>query len=331
MGWKNNYKKAFKNKLKNSKSVNISYFEPLPYFILWEREHKQVNEWNEETLMREIKLYQTKILSFKTIHQIPEEFNEQVEVKFMEDEIVEKFTGLPAISNFQATYNYFLKKMGKYKALVMLFSITKFTYYTTSKFWQIYMNSFSSYDVEKTNFKRIFLVMRRTSFESIENLLKKLIILVGKNEIDQYRHHMLIEEIIEGGEDLTFHWARMLEQIIESSFESISFESRYGKPYEGYSQDETLDSPFGDPDQDNFDKFFEQTHTLVINDEVNEAFNFFGLTKMTEPSDFKKTYRHFAKKFHPDVNSNESSASEMKKINIYKQIIEDYFDRYNIT
>ncbi|AXK50847.1 hypothetical protein [Spiroplasma alleghenense] len=327
MGWKSGYKKIIKNNQKSKSNINFNVTDSVPYFINWERDPKQVDSWDEKILMEVIKKYQSKIATFKKNEKMPEEFRSVKEAIFL-SEIKEQIYGAPAISNFQFVYNYCVKVYGKYKALLILLAITKFTYFTTSKFWQIYLSNFETYDVESINFKRIFQVMQRTSFESIDNLLKKVLILVGKNEINQYRHHMLIEEIIESGEDLTFHWSRMLEQIVESCFESIKFEARFGREFEGYSQEETLDNPFEDA---NFENFFEKTYTMVVNDEVNEAFNFFGITKLTAPVEFKKVYRIFAKKYHPDLNAGENSAIEMKKINIYKQIIEDYFERYEIN
>ncbi|WP_338972628.1 DnaJ domain-containing protein [Spiroplasma endosymbiont of Panorpa germanica] len=326
MGWKSNYKKIIKNNQKSKSNIDFNIKDSIPYFITWDRDPKQVDSWDEKTLMELIKKYQSQISKFKNNENSPEEFKTNKETFFLE-EIKELISGSPAISNFQNVYNYCLKVYGKYKALLILLSITKFTYFTTSKFWSIYLDNFKTYNPEDLNFKRIFQVMQRTSCESVNNLLKKAIILVGNNEINQYRHHMLIEEIIESGEDLTFHWSRMLEQIIESCFESIKFENKFGKEFEGYAQEETLDNPF---EEANFDNFFEKTYTMVVNDEVNEAFSFFGISKLTPPVEFKKVYRIFAKKYHPDVNSDEDSSIKMKKINIYKQIIEDYFQRYEI-
>gem|GEM_PF-4989304 len=115
----------------------------------------------------------------------------------------------------------------------------------------------------------------------------------------------------------------MFDQVIDLTVESIQFAQNYGYGSAYYSSSNDTNQT------ENFEDFYEKTKTIVYNDNVNEAFSYFDLTKFSTLENFKKVYRKKAKQFHPDVNPDPQAAIEMKKINVYKSIIEQYFNKYD--
>ncbi|AKU79988.1 hypothetical protein STURON_00742 [Spiroplasma turonicum] len=63
-----------------------------------------------------------------------------------------------------------------------------------------------------------------------------------------------------------------------------------------------------------------------INDKsLLEAFDYFGLTLDTSYDQFKKNYRLFAKKNHPDINKEKKLKIDMTVVNKYKNIVEEFY------
>ncbi|KAF5273755.1 hypothetical protein FQR65_LT17097 [Abscondita terminalis] len=86
--------------------------------------------------------------------------------------------------------------------------------------------------------------------------------------LDPYKNHFTVEELIDFGEQQTYHWSKMYDQVIDLTIEAYNFETIYGEEATtstgNYSYDYT--------GEEDFEDFFEKTKTLVFNDEVNEAF-----------------------------------------------------------
>ncbi|KAJ3619908.1 hypothetical protein Zmor_008665 [Zophobas morio] len=110
----------------------------------------------------------------------------------------------------------------------------------------------------------------------------------------------------------------MLDQVVD-----LGVNSMYEENTEDFYNTDTIEF---DADSD-FEDFFEKTKTLALNSELDEAFEYFGMNYGTDVNEFKKMYRVLAKQYHPDINKDPSAAVEMKQINMYKSIVEEYFER----
>lgn len=321
MGWKKDYKKFQKDK--SSKKTIFDYSDGSESYILWERSIKNVTFWNVENLTKMIDEFNDSIEELTNLQEIPEKFMNGFSWFSRKYDFEESYFAYPCASDFKNTYNFLLSKLDEFTSILIIAALTKFCYYTTEKFWKVMNYTFSSKQKQETTMFRIYEVMNRTSLEMIENMLTHALILCNESKVIPYKQHLLVEEIIDLGDKFTYHWSKMFDQVIDLTVESIQFAQNYGYGSAYYSN-------YNDTDQtENFEDFYEKTKTIVYNDNVNEAFSYFDLTKFSTLENFKKVYRKKAKQFHPDVNPDPQAAIEMKKINVYKSIIEQYFNKYD--
>ncbi|WP_342258571.1 DnaJ domain-containing protein [Spiroplasma endosymbiont of Dioctria linearis] len=326
MGWKREFKKMQKETKKTSNFFDNS--EDISSLIIWDRAMKPANHWNIDNLVIDISKYNDLIQEIIKNQNSPEN-KDKYSWNLGSISIVEKFYSYPMASYFKETYNSISNRLGSYEAALIVNSISKFSFYITKKFWKLFNYTFANKNINDTPLIRVFEVMQRTSLEALDGIIEKAFLLIDKRKLDPYRHHLLIEEIIDLGDDFTYHWSRMYDQVIDLTVETFIFQSKYGKAKS--TNNSTIQANFFSVDEDEeFDTFFEKTKTLVFNDEVNDAFNYFGISKMAKPDEFKKIYRKMAKQFHPDLNSDQNSAMEMKKINLFKEIVEKYYEKYEI-
>ncbi|ALD66090.1 DnaJ domain-containing protein [Spiroplasma cantharicola] len=326
MGWKREFKKMQKETKKASNLFDNS--EDISSLILWERAMSSASHWKVDNLVIDISKFNGLIQEI-IINQIMPDNISAYSWNLGSISIVEKFYAYPMASYFKETYNSISNRLGVYEATLIVLSCSKFSYYITKKFWKLFNYTFANKNINEIPLLRVFEVMQRTSLEALEGIIEKSFLLIDKRKLDPYKHHLLIEEIIDLGDDFTYHWSRMYDQVIDLTVETFIFQSKYGKP--NNPSKSTVESDFFSvEDEDDFDDFFEKTKTLVFNDEVNDAFNYFGISKIAKPDEFKKIYRKMAKQFHPDLNSDQSSATEMKKINLFKEIVEKYYEKYEI-
>ncbi|AUM62422.1 DnaJ domain-containing protein [Spiroplasma monobiae] len=326
MGWKREYKKMKKES--ERKSSIFDYSDGISSNIVWNRSMNSANHWVIDNLLSEISHFNKEIKEILSIQVLPDEL-EDYSWKIDSISTVENFYSYPMASYFKETYNGISNKLGNYEAALIVASLSKFAYYTTEKFWKVFNYTFANKNINEKPLIRVFEVMQRTSIDSINGIIEKALLLIDKKQLDPYKHHLLLEEIMDLGDDFTYHWSRMLDQVVDLTVETFMFQSEYGQS-DSTSYSSTYSDFFGNSDDD-FDDFFEKTKTLVFNDEVNDAFNYFGISKMAKPEEFKKIYRKMAKQFHPDLNPDPSAAQEMKKINIFKEIVEQYYDKYDIV
>ncbi|QEH61517.1 hypothetical protein SCHIN_v1c03200 [Spiroplasma chinense] len=324
MGWKKEYKKFQKEQQK--KASIFDYSDGESSFIEWVRSNEDVNFWTADNLLFMVGKYNDDTKELLSVQQLPDKLDNGFVWEFENINLKETFSSYPCVSYFKNTYDYLSLKKDSYVATLIITALSKFTYYTTEKFWKVFNRYFSNKNINDFPLLRIFEVMQRTSIDAIEGIIQKALMLVEGIEVVPYKQHLLVEELVDLGDEFTYHWSRMLDQVVDLTFDTYRFEEEYGQTFTGsytnYSEN--------DPEED-FEDFFEKTKTLVFNDEVNDAFSYFGLTKMDSPTEFKKVYRKLAKVFHPDVNPNIEAANEMKKINMFKTIIEQYYDKYEIT
>ncbi|AKX34526.1 hypothetical protein SLITO_v1c09150 [Spiroplasma litorale] len=323
MGWKKEFKKL-KKEFNKSSSV-FDYSDGVSSIIAWERSMMNASYWSSDNLLEQIEFYNKEIKNALSVQKLPDDF-EPYDWRFGRFELFEYFYSMPAVSLFAKFYEYLSTRLDAYSATVIIMALTKFTYYTTTKFWKVFNFTFSNKDINDEPLKRLFDLMQRTATEIIDGIVEKSIRLVNSRKLDPYKNHLIIEEIIDLGDENTYHWSKMLDQAVDLAIETYMFQSNYGT---GTSSTKFRSSFFEEEPED-FDDFFEKTKTIVFYDEVNEAFSYFGLTKLSKPEEFKKIYRKFAKQFHPDVNQEPYAAVEMKKINVFKTIIEQYFEKYEI-
>ncbi|AUB31234.1 DnaJ domain-containing protein [Spiroplasma floricola] len=327
MGWKREFKKIKKESEK--KSNIFDYSSGVSSNIIWKRSMNPVDHWTIENLLANISDFNENIKNILSIQELPkglETYSAEIEVI----SINEIFYFYPMASYFKETYNTISNKLGNYEAAIILASLNKFSYYITEKFWKVFNYTFANKDINERPLLRVFEVMQRTSVEAVNGIIEKSLMLIDNKNIDSYKNHLLIEEIIDLGEDFTYHWSRMLEQVVDLTVETFVFQKQYGQA-NSYSHSSTYSNFFEQVDEDDFEDFFEKTKTIVFNDEVNDAFSYFGISKMAQPSEFKKIYRKKAKEFHPDLNSDPNATLEMKKINVFKEIIEQYYNKYDIS
>ncbi|ELL44121.1 hypothetical protein [Spiroplasma melliferum] len=112
-------------------------------------------------------------------------------------------------------------------------------------------------------------------------------------QLDSYNNHNQIEDLLDFGSNFINDW---FEEMI------------------------TLIHELGLNFDDDEDYTFEQNN-------VEEALNYFSLTKDDTYHSFKKKYRWFSTKYHPDANPSHKkfAETEMQKINGFKDILEEYF------
>lgn len=321
MGWKKEFKKLKKED--NLKKAMFDYSDGESSFILWERAYKDENFWDVGNMVQMIDKFNDEVEEICRFQDLPEEFTQGFEWSFKKLNIKETFFAYPGASDFKAIYQHLLQKVGNFTATLMIAALVKFCYYTTEKFWKVMNYTFSNRQKQLPAVFRIYEVMQRTCVDVIEGIVEKNLLLCGETEVTPYKNHLLIEEMVDVGDDFTFHWSKMLDQVIELTIETIRFEETYGG-----GNTSTSSYTYYNPNED-FDDFFEKTKTMVMNDEVDEAFDYFGLSKLATLENFKKVYRKFAKKYHPDVNSDPSAAIEMKKINAYKTVVEKHIQETN--
>ncbi|WP_339021233.1 DnaJ domain-containing protein [Spiroplasma endosymbiont of Atherix ibis] len=322
MWWKKEFKKIKKESEK--KSNIFDYSSSISSNIIWNRTMNAVNHWTIENLLTDISNFNENIKNILSIQELPNEFS-NYSAKIDVISTIEFFYFYPMASYFKETYNTISNKLGNYEAAVIITSLSKFSYYITDKFWKVFNYTFANKDINERPLLRVFEVMQRTSVEAINGIIEKALMLIDNKSIDSYKNHLLIEEIIDLGEDFTYHWSRMLDQVIDLTVETFIFQKQYGQT-NLHSFSSTYSNFFEEVDEDDFEDFFEKTKTIVFND----AFNYFGISKITQPSEFKKIYRKMAKEYHPDINSDPNATVEMKKINIFKEIIEQYYNKYDI-
>ncbi len=321
MVWKKNFKKIKKEKPK--KKFVYEFSEGESSFIEWNRSLEEVNHWNVENLVGLIENYNLELKNVLSSQTIPTVKENGFKWDFKKYSISESFFSYPATSLFKNVFDFLKQKVGVFGATLGITSLSKFNYYVTLRFWKVFNYTFANNDLNDNNILRVFDVMQRTTLDAYEGIIEKILILLEGIEVSPYRHHLLIEEVLELGQDFTYHWSRMLDQVIDLTLETFVFQKEYGKTSSStYTYEE--------PEEENFEDFFEKTKTMVFNDEVNDAFAYFDLSKMDPPNEFKRIYRKLAKKYHPDVNPDPSAANEMKKINMFKTIIEHYYEKYDI-
>ncbi|AGR41877.1 DnaJ domain-containing protein [Spiroplasma diminutum] len=323
MGWKREFKKM---KRENERKSNIfDYSDGISSNIIWNRSMHSADYWVIDNLLSAISDFNNQINEILSIQKLPEQLDSYSwNINIISTQ--ENFYSYPMTSYFRQTYNSISLNLGQYEAALIITSLSKFTYYTTDKFWKVFNYTFANKNINDRALLRIFEVMQRTSLDAVNGIIEKALLLIDKKQIDSYKHHLLIEEILDLGDDFTYHWSRMLDQVVDLTVETFMFQNEYGQ-----TNSSTYSEFFAQDDEDDFEDFFEKTKTLVFKDEVNDAFNYFGITKMAKPEEFKKIYRKFAKQFHPDLNSDPSAAVEMKKINVFKEILEQYYDKYEIV
>ncbi|QGS51637.1 DnaJ domain-containing protein [Spiroplasma tabanidicola] len=326
MGWKKEFKKFQKEFNKKSSIFNNSFDESS--FIEWERASQDVYYWTIENILAMIESYNLEIKEFLNNQLFPNKLEEAYNWRFISLDYNEEFTSYPCTSFFEKTYDFLNKKIGSYGATLVISACTKYCYYTTIKFWKVFNATFSNKNINDKTLLRVFEVMQRTALDAIECIVEKALLLIADIDIVPYKHHLLVEEIIDLGDDFTYHWSRMFDQVVDLTLETYIYQKDFNETIHSFTQEyyNNIDETDGD-----FEDFFEKTKTLVFNDEVNDAFNYFGISKMDRPSDFKKIYRKLAKQFHPDVNPDPNAAIEMKKINMFKTIIEQYYEKYEIV
>ncbi|WP_338985365.1 DnaJ domain-containing protein [Spiroplasma endosymbiont of Diplazon laetatorius] len=317
-------------KKESEKKSNIfDYSDGISSNIIWNRSMNSANHWVIDTLLSEISRFNKEIKEILSIQELPDQLG-NYSWKIESISTNEDFYSYPMASYFKETYNSISNKLGSYEAALIVASLSKFAYYTTEKFWKVFNYTFANKSINEKPLLRVFEVMQRTAIDSINGIIDKSFLLIDKKQIDPYKHHLLIEEIIDLGDDFTYHWSRMLDQVVDLTVETFVFQNEYGQTNSS-SYSSTYSDFFANDDEDDFDGFFEKTKTMVFNDEVNDAFNYFGISKMAKPDEFKKIYRKMAKQFHPDLNPDPSAAIEMKKINMFKEIVEQYYDKYDIV
>lgn len=311
MGWKKDAKKLSKEmNVFNTQESESSYIE-------WQRTYSDINTWTEEYVENEIAKYYN--LTIKCI----ENQRYPISLKAYDEKLllgfIEKFDAYLIVSKFKYTYEFLQNTISKYASKIVMLSLTKFVYFTTLKFWAIFNSTFSNKNVNDPKIMRIFKSMQKTSLEAIDNMLSEMLEIMDGLTLDPYKNHLTIEELVDLGEQETWHWTKMFDQVVDLTIETFIFETQYGTTteYTQNTRDYTFDNDFND--------FFEKTKTMVFNDELSEAMNYFGLFKTNNKEDFKRIYRKLAKEFHPDVNKNPIANIEMKKINIYKNILEKYY------
>ncbi|QBQ07410.1 hypothetical protein SGLAD_v1c02110 [Spiroplasma gladiatoris] len=324
MGWKKEFKKFQKEFNKKNSFYNNSIEESS--FIDWVRASQDVYYWTVENLLVMIENFNNKIKDNLKNIIWPDKYSENYFWDFTNFGFSEEFSSYPCTSYFKSTYEYLFKKIGSYGATLVISACTKYCYYTTIRFWKVFNSTFSNKNINDKNIARIFDVMQRTSLDAIEGIIEKAILLTEGIDIVPYKHHLLVEEIIDIGDDFTYHWSKMLDQVVDLTLEAYMFQKDMNQESSSFSQEF-----FKNQQESDFDDFFEKTKTMVFNDEVNDAFNYFGISKLDSPQEFKKIYRKLAKQFHPDVNPDPYAAQEMKKINMFKTIVEQYYEKYEIV
>ncbi|ASP28637.1 hypothetical protein SCORR_v1c08650 [Spiroplasma corruscae] len=323
MGWKKEFKKL-KKEFNKSNSV-FDYSDGVSSIINWERSMMNASYWSTDNLLDQIDFFNKELKNAISVQKIPDNLKPYT-WSFGRFNIEEQFYSYPAVSYFSSFYEYLSKKFDSYSSMVIIMGLTKFTFYTTIKFWKVFNYTFSNKNIDDEPLKKIFEIMQRTSIDILDGMVEKASRIVNDRKLDAYKNHLLIEEIIDLGDENTYHWSKMLDQAVDIVIETYMFQSNYGT----HTSSARFKSSFFDEEPENFDDFFEKTKTIVFNDEVHDAFSYFGLTKFAKPEEFKRVYRKFAKQFHPDVNQEPYAAIEMKKINVFKTIIEQYFDKYEV-
>ncbi|AOG60133.1 hypothetical protein SHELI_v1c01780 [Spiroplasma helicoides] len=335
MGWKKEFKKFQKSNAR--KNSVFDYSEGESSIISWKAVFENVNFWTIENMNIIIEDYNLEIDDLIKYQRFPSRLSDGYIYEFKKFGIREDFDSYPCTSFFKYTYEYLSRRVGSYGATLIVTALTKYTYYTTFKFWKVFNFTFSSKDIDDYPLKRIFEVMQRVCVDALEGIIDKALMLMDDREIIPYKEHLLVEQIVDLGDEFTYHWSKMLDQVIDLTLEEYTYNYNHDRNYtseQSYSSyNETLEFASNNSNyfEDNSEDFYEKTCTMVFNDEVNDAFNYFGITKMSSMDEFKKVYRKLAKQFHPDINSEPEAAYEMKKINVFKTIIEQYFDKYGLT
>ncbi|AHI52565.1 DnaJ domain-containing protein [Spiroplasma culicicola] len=324
MGWKKDFKKFKKEQFKKSSIFDYSHGESS--IIEWQRSFESVDFYNVDNLLTIIQEFNKEIKEQESLQQYPEVLENGYDWLLNEINTKEHFESYPCHSYFKNVYEQIAMQNGHFAACLLTTALTKFTYYTTLKFWKVFNFTFANKNINDPNLGRLFEVMQRTGLDAVEGIINKALLLMDDKEIIPYKQHLLVEEIIDLGDEFTYHWSRMLDQAIDLTIEAFNFEAEYGST-NTYSYTNT--SNFNS-NQEDFEDFFEKTKTMVFNDEVNEAFNYFGISKLEKPEIFKKVYRKLAKQYHPDVNPDPGAANEMKKINVFKTIVEQYYEKYDL-
>lgn len=320
MGWRKDLKKTFKSKEKNI----YDYLDAESTVIIWDRVGEPINSWTLEFVREMSKDYVDKLndeVPFDLFPSSLKSFN----YVFNKLGTSEFFTKYLSYSDFDNIYTIIKNQFDNYTASLCILMINKFNYFSISKFWNVFKANFlGQKQYEEKTFLKLFEAMKLTNLEIIEKLVMKFIVSAESVvKLDFYRHHLLIEEMIDLGEEQIWHWTKMLDQFVDATIEGIYDQEQI----EGF--DETFAQETNDFENQTFEDFFEKTKTVVYNDELDEAFDYFGVKRNITIPEFRKIYRVFAKKYHPDLNPDANAANEMKKVNIYKEIIENYLEQFN--
>jgi hypothetical protein len=312
MGWKKDFKKQFNERRKSI----FDYSDGVSSVIIWERSY----ESPKTLLLDDIRLKRRWFdadLAERTENYSQPEMLHKYNYVFNSLGVSEYFEKYLTIGDFENTVKLITSQHGEYAAQVVLLMLKKWVYFTEIKFWDVYNITFMGQkEFDENIAKKIFEAMKLTGLEAIDGMLNKANeLLETVSNLDPYRHYLMIEELIDIGEDFTWHWSKMLDQIVDSAIAAMYNETIS----EEFTSDDTIQF------DSTFDNFFEKTKTMVLNDELDEAMEYFGMTFASSEGEFKKIYRTLAKQYHPDINRDPSAAVEMKRINMYKTIIEDYF------
>ena len=317
MGWKKDFKKQFKER---NKSI-FDFSDGESSIIFWERSNGTPNSLALENILEISRNYKYELQDKIENSFYPEELKKFNHV-FNELGTSEYFDYYLSISDFDNISNQVKNQYGEYASEVIKLALFKWNYFTNVKFFDVYNLTFSGQkDFNESLMFKVFESMKLTNLEAIEKIIVRTFELLDTvNRLEPYRHYLLVEEIIDLGEEFTWHWSKMLDQVVD-----VAVESMYEK-----TEADMGSSTYDYYDNESFDDFFEKTKTMALNDELDEAFNYFGISYSVTDQEFKKIYRTLAKQYHPDINKDPSAAVEMKKINMYKSVIEEYLNGYGI-
>jgi hypothetical protein len=169
--------------------------------------------------------------------------------------VSEYFEKYLTIGDFENTVKLITSQHGEYAAQVVLLMLKKWVYFTEIKFWDVYNITFMGQkEFDENIAKKIFEAMKLTGLEAIDGMLNKANeLLETVSNLDPYRHYLMIEELIDIGEDFTWHWSKMLDQIVDSAIAAMYNETIS----EEFTSDDTIQF------DSTFDDFFEKTKTMV--------------------------------------------------------------------
>ncbi|WP_338970226.1 hypothetical protein [Spiroplasma endosymbiont of Labia minor] len=333
MGWKKEYKKLLKEETKK-RLYSYDATNKINYLIDWQIEPGTYGQYNSVELQKRIRWFINELQKSKSVQIIPSDLKNDFSWYFTKVKIKEDFTNFPAVSIFQNVFNILEQKISDIAALLICFACMKFMYLTTIKFNEIINQLFKEEEINNSSLvKRVFETMSRTSLEAYEDIIYEGELISKSRQLNPNKNHLTVSEIAEMGQDFSYHWSRMLEQVCELTVESLNYQKNYQHTHTDEFT-ETISKDFNNfkndyfgfnSEENNFEDFFEQTKTMVLSSELDSALKFFNLKRTDSYVIFKKAYRLMAKTYHPDVNSDADANQIMRKANIYKYVLEDHF------